>query len=447
MGGGRFVELVKVVLLGALAPLVVAYLVACFRNPLRYALPPYAVLIPFGSTFSLAPGAFGGVSSLLGLLLGAALVFQLVTTRRGSSSIPLAVPVWLLFLALCGFSLFWSIAPLNGFLDWRILASQVLLMVALVLTRFDERSLRLFATSLMAGGIAVVGYGLVQMTLLGGLPGRRTGPGDGAPRFGDDLLGANNEAAALLLPLAIAAYRTLSESGRSRWIHGGVTLLLLYGILLTGSRGGLLSAVIVFAVVLWLSGARRAFKIATAVTTAVLLAVVVVFQPAGLASRQVSNATDSSGRTDIWEVGAKACPLYCFVGAGWGAFPTVYQQRLASTPEARVQPRGATFEPHNIFLLAAIELGLPGLLMLLLGLAVSLSSALSLPARFRGPPMAALVATMVSSFFLSNMKFKFFWAVLAYVAISETVAAASRARSEPLLLPAGRLVPAESDAP
>jgi O-antigen ligase len=172
-----------------------------------------------------------------------------------------------------------------------------------------------------------------------------------------------------------------------------------------------------------------------------------VFQPAGLGRRQVDNAASSSGRTDIWTVGARACPLYCVIGAGWGAFPTVYEQRLASTPEARVQPRGATFEPHNIFLLAAIEMGLPGLLLLILGLAVSLGSAMNLPARLRGPPMAALLSTVVSSFFLSNMKFKFFWAVLAYVAISETVAAGRRARPEPNLHPAGNLVPARQDAP
>ena len=165
------------VVLVALSPLVVAYVIACFRDPVRYALPPYLVLIPFGSAFKLAPGAFGGVSSLLGLLLGAALVTQLVTTRRGSVRLPLAVPVWLAFLALSGFSLFWSIAPGASFLDFRILASQVLLLVALVLTKFDERTLRLFATSVMAGGLAVVAYGLMQLTLLGGLPGRRTGPG------------------------------------------------------------------------------------------------------------------------------------------------------------------------------------------------------------------------------------------------------------------------------
>jgi len=425
----------------ALSPLVIAFVVASFRNPLRYALPPYCVLIPFGSAFKVVPGSFGGLSSLLGLLLGAALVTQLVTTRRGSPRLPLALPVWLAFLALSGFSLFWSIAPVPSFFDFIVLASQVLLVVALVLMRFDERALRLFATSLMAGGLAVVMYGFFQITVLGGLPGKRTGPGDGPPRFGDDLIGANNEAAALLLPLAISASRALSESGRSRWIHSGITLILLTGILMTGSRGGLLAAMTVFVVVLWLGEARRALKVTVTVSAALLVAVVLVFQPAGLGRRQVDNGASSSGRTDIWLVGAHSCSQYCFFGAGWGDFPTVYQDELASTPEARVQPRGATFEPHSIFLLAVIELGLPGLVLLLAGLSVSLASAWRLPDSMRAPPLAALLSTMVSSFFLSNMKYKFFWAVIAYVAVCETVAAVSRAREKPGLLAARSLVP------
>jgi hypothetical protein len=36
--------------------------------------------------------------------------------------------------------------------------------------------------------------------------------------------------------------------------------------------------------------------------------------------------------------------------------------------------------------------------------------------------MAALLGTIVSSVFLSNLEFKFFWAVLAYVVASSTVA-------------------------
>jgi O-antigen ligase len=431
-----------------LSPLIVAYVLACFRDPVRWALPPYAVLIPFGSSLKIAPGQFGGVSSVLGLLLGVTLITQLITTRRSGARLPLAVPVWLAFLALSGLSLFWSIAPGATYDDFQILASQVLLLVALVLTRFDDGTLRLFGTSLMMGGIAVVFYGLVQIFLLGGLPeAREVKVGGGDPRLGDDLIGANNLAAALLLPLAIAASRTLTETGRSRLFHGVATVLLLVGILLTGSRGGLLATFLLLAIILWLGVARRALKVTLAVTAVVLVTLTLVFQPGGFGRRQIENQADSSGRSDIWAVGARACPLYCLAGAGWGAFPTVYQEQLSSTPEARVQPRGSAFEPHNIFLLAVIELGLPGLLLLVLGLAVSLASALRLPPLMRAPPVAALASTAVSSFFLSNLNFKFFWAVLAYVAVCETVAAATRGPQEPALPASGRLVPVGEDLP
>jgi O-antigen ligase len=429
-------------LAAASVPLLVAYVVACFRDPLLYALPPYAVLIPFSSLLAVGSGPFGSLSSLLGLLLGVTLVAQLLTTRRGSSQLVLAVPVWLAFLALCGLSLFWSIAPRATADDFLVLASQILLFVALAVTRFDAVTLRRFGTALVLGGVLVVVYGLAQLTFFGGLP----APDGRAARFGNDLLGANNQAASLLLPIAIAAGRALTGPARSRLVHGAAVLLLLFGILMTGSRGGLLAAFVVLGTIVLLGAARRATKIALVVAAAVVLTVVLVVKPGGVGQRQLQES-GSSGRSDIWAVGLHACRLYCLPGAGWGAFPTVYEQELASVPEARVQERGIAFEPHNIFLLAVIQAGVAGLLLVVLGLGVALVNAVRLPPAMRGPPLGAVLGTVVSSFFLSNLQFKFFWAVLAYVAVSATVAAATRAGSPPVASPAdGRLMAAGQDA-
>jgi O-antigen ligase len=424
----------------ALVPLVAAYVVACFKDPLRFALPPYAVLIPFSNLFAVAPGPFGSVSSLLGLLLGVALVAQLITTRRGSTHVPLAVPVWLAFLAVCGLSIFWSIAPRVTAEDVAVLASNVVLFAVLVLTRFDQTAFRRFATALVLGGVLVVAYGLAHVLFLGGLPVADTR--GGSPRFGDDLLGANNQAAALLLPLAIATARVLTEAGRSRLLHIVATLMLLAGIIMTGSRGGLIATVVVLATVLWLSPARRALRVGLAVAAAVLLALVLIVQPGGFGQRQVDRAENSSGRTDIWAVGLHACKLYCLEGTGWGGFPVMYEQELIVVSDARIQERGATFEPHNIFLLAVIEVGVLGLVLVLVGIGVALVSAMRLPRSMRAPPVAAVLGTVVSSFFLSNLGFKFFWAVLTYVAVAETVAAASRAREARMPLARRDVVPA-----
>jgi O-antigen ligase len=269
------------------------------------------------------------------------------------------------------------------------------------------------------------------------MPGGRTGIGTG--RFGDDLLGANNQAASLLLPLAIAATRALSGSRNSRLANGVASALMILAVVMTGSRGGLLSTVVVLALVLFLSPARRALRIGLAVTATVLLAVVLVLQPAGIGTRQVDRQANSSGRTDIWSVGLHACQVYCVAGAGWGGFPSVYEEELASVPDANIMERGTAFEPHNIFLLAVIQVGVVGLLLTILGLGLALAGALRLPSALRAPPVAALVGTLVSSFFLSNMQFKFFWAVLAFVAISETVVAG--VRQEKGLRPLPQLTP------
>lgn len=424
----------------ALVPLLVAYVLACLRDPLRYALLPYAVLIPFSSLLAIGSGPFGSLSSLLGLLLGVALLTQLVTTRISSPQLPLVVPVWLTFLALCGLSLFWSVAPRATVDDFALLASQVLLFVALALTRFDEVTLRRFGTALVLGGVLVVVYGLAQLTVLGGLP----TPNGRAARFGNDLLGANNQAASLLLPIAIATGRALAGPARSRLVHAGAALLLLFGVMMTGSRGGLLATFVVLGAVLLFGGAGRATKVSLMAAAAVLLAVVLVVQPGGVGQRQLKES-GSSGRSDIWAVGLYACHRYCLTGAGWGGFPTVYEQELASVPDARVQPRGLAFQPHNIFLLAVIQAGVLGLLLVVLGLAVALVNALRLPTAGRGPPVAALLGTMVSSFFLSNLEFKFFWAVLAYVAVCGTVEAARAGGSSVVSSAVGRFVTVGQD--
>lgn len=419
----------------ALFPLILAFVVACFRDPLRFALPVYAALIPFSSLLAVAPGPFGSVSSLMGLLLGLALVTQLVTTRRGNDQIPLQVPVWLAFLALCGFSLFWSVAPGDTLDDFLVMASLVLLFAALALSRFDAAVLRRFETALVVGGILIVGYGLVQLLFLGGLP----APGDRAARFGNDLLGANNQAASLLLPLAIAMHRALTRVGRSRPVYGAVTLLLLFGVVMTGSRSGLLATLVVLTVVVLLTAARRAAVFAVATSAVVLLLAVLIFNPGGVGRRQLEGA-DSSGRSDIWAVGLHACSSYCVTGAGWGAFPRVYALEQASAPEAKVLKRGTAWEPHNIYLLAVIEVGVLGLVLLLVGLGLALVNAWRLPPTLRAPPVAALLGTLVTSIFLSNLEFKFFWAVLIYIVASASVAAVPRTSAAAPLL--GRLVPA-----
>lgn len=412
-----------------LAPVVLAFLVVSIRNPMGVALPAYAAVVPFGSGISVGlPGPFGSLSSLLGLVLAVAMAAQLVTGHRGAVRIPGTVPVWLGFLGLCAASIFWSIAPQATAGAVAVLASLVLLYVLLAINSVERAVLTRVENAMLAGGVLSASYGLAQLLLLGGLPVRDAGTGG---RFGNDLLGPNNQAASLLLPLAIALSRIAIRSGRARLAYVASVALLLVGILLTGSRGGLVAAVLTCGVVTIFTRRGRAVLIKFAVAAAVGLLVLLAVNPGGLGERQV-NAEDTSGRTEIWAVGVYACQTYCLTGSGWGTFPRVYALERAAVLDAAVLRRGTSYEPHNIWLLAGLEAGFAGLLLVGLALALTLRDAFRLPADLRAPPLAGMVGIVISGFFLSDLEFKFFWVVLIYVVLCKNCAASeANARDAP----------------
>lgn len=396
----------------SLVPVLIVGALLAIRRPLRYLLPAYAALLPYGSSISTGlPSSFGSMSSVLGLLLALGLLAQMWTSRRGAPGLSATAPLWLLFLAVTGITVFWSVAPRVTAAEVLILTSQVVLFVLLALTNVDRSVLRRTENYLLVGAVACAVFGVAQLTVLGGLPIRESGT---SPRFGNGLLGPNNQAAAFLLPFAIALTRlALQQALRQRLFYAGVAGVMLTGILLTGSRGGLLGVVMTGAVVTLLLPRGRAVLVGGAAVGLVGVALVFTLHPGGIGERQTGQ-TDSSGRTDIWRVGLSACSQYCLTGSGWGTFPEVYAERLETVPEARVLVRGASFEPHNIWLLAAVESGLAGFLLLSGGLLLGLRGAWRLPVSVRAAPAAGLAGTAVAGFFLSNLEYKFFWFALVY---------------------------------
>lgn len=406
------------------APVVLALLLVGFRNPMGTLLPAYAALVPFGSglTFGL-PSSYGSLSSLVGLALGLALIARIVTGQPGNRGIPATVPVWLLFLAVAGTTVYWSVAPGITMSSFANIASLILLYVLLVISQVDRTALQRTEMAVVLGGVVAALYGLAQLLLLGGLPTSE----DAGPRFGRDLLGANNTAAALLLPLAVALAGTASRRRPEHRLGYGLAAAAIFAaIVLTGSRGGLLASIVTFVAVMLATPRGRSTLLGFGTVAVVALVVVLAVNPAGIGERQTARDS-SSGRTEIWRVGTAACETHCLTGSGWGTFGRVYASLRASVPEVRVLERGTTYEPHNIWLLAAVEAGAAGVLIMTFGLGLTLVQALRLPAALRAPPLAGLVGTLFAGVFLSNFEFKFFWVTLAYVALARNVADAEEA--------------------
>lgn len=424
----------------AAAPIVVGIVVVCLREPMRVALPAYAALIPFSGVLSIGSPRFGSLSSLVGILLGAGLVLRLVRTRKVRVRLSATIPVFLLLLGVAGATVLWSLSPQTTVNSFLILGSLIVVYVLVALNPVDRDVLRRVENGLLVGGMVAVGYALFQLIVMGGFPADPPVPGVTEGRFGNDLLGPNNQAVAFILPLVVCLHRSVTFSVRStRLLHISMAVLLLGGIVMTGSRGGILATVVAVVVLLVAAARGRGRLLSYGLIGATVAAFVFFAHPFGLAERTVET-TSSSGRTDIWKVGAAACPQYCGLGSGWGTFRDVYAETQASVPDARVLVGAGNYEAHDVWLLVAIELGVPGLVLLVTGLGLVFVEALRLPAVLRGPPLSALVATVFAAFFLSNLEFKFFWMALMMVALSRNLAHAEASSPEaadvPLVAPA-----------
>lgn len=406
------------------APALAVLVVVCLRDPLRVTLPLFAAVIPFGGLLSVGTSPFLSASSMLGLLLAAGLLLQFVRHRPGVPPLSATTPVWVLFVGLAVATALWTVdrpATISGLL---VLGSLVVVYVLVALSPVDATAVRRTENGLLAGGVLVVGYGLYQLFYLGGFPDDVTGKGvvEGG-RFGNDMLGPGIQAVSLLLPFVLALSRATTSAGArsSGWrlLHLGVAALIFWGVLMTGSRTGTLATGLVLVALAW-SGPRQArarilglFAVGLAVASMVW-----VFQPAGVATRNFESATSSSGRLEIWSVGLAACPEHCWYGAGWGTFSTVYAETQASVPGARVLA-GATgaYQAHNVWLLALVELGILGLLLLTWALVRGVTEAWRLPRAVRGPPFSALIGLVFAVFFLSSLEFKTFWMTIILITL------------------------------
>jgi O-antigen ligase len=429
------------------------------RRPARTILPLYAASIPVGSVFTLGvplPSPFNTLSSALGAIAVFACVAHVLRYGRGRiASYP--VVLWMAFLAWSLITVLWAIDPRHALSTGFIAASLVFLMVAVAVLRTDGADLDAMRVALIASGIAVGGYAL--LLILGGqqLPwhgvDQRLAFGTGSDTHPNIL------AAALMAPLILSVERILI--GGTRWMGArGWRLLGTAGaffsfvaIVLTGSRGGVLSAVIAFVICLIHCRKLQSAKVmirrlTTAVVTVALglvvsVAVGLAVDPNGTVHRilqsdaihRLTNAGGGgSGRLDIWTAGILACETHCAWGAGLDNFPQTYNQVFALS--AATHDVGTSRAAHDIYLQAAVEVGFLGLTLLLLA-AIAEWKALSRIALQRvGPSSRAILAgVLLANVFLSAMWFKYFWLVLILFRLTEGAALegarSSAARTSP----------------
>ncbi len=280
---------------------------------------------------------YGGVTPAARLVAGAtgALIFIFVLSRAAASTRtplawkPLLLPPLLLILSAVLVRLA-APAPAVGRAEFWELISCSLLLAAIIISPPPGRALNYFYLFLLLWGVGLTLFGVVE------LGGNLLGRGELASTY----INRNHFCAflGLILPLTVS-FGLGSPRRWLSWISRAGFLLLLAGVILTKSRGGLLAASIstMAVLIMWSLNksvlgvslrARRAkqSRLVIAAGLIIFLALIVVYAHYHSPSVYSTSLDALSIRTriSIWKSTVKMFLVRPWLGWGWGTFQYVY---------------------------------------------------------------------------------------------------------------------------
>lgn len=399
-------------------------------SPLVFPFGIYAMLTPFDAVLLVSSAST--VTKILGALSAAALIFYLLRTKRAADP-DRSIAMWLLYTLWLTSSIFWAIDTKMS-LDLLPTALLLFALYAIVsMVRVQRPTLDTVSRFVMAGGVAASAYALYMYHNGVAIKEDRMWLVSGNVNWNPDHLSAS-----LLLPLAIAIMTCVF--GRTLWIRlAGLASIgiMLPTLVLTGARGpelGLL-ALIAYLIAREPNRAKLAWPV-----FAVLGIAIVAAAPTLMDRWSAALSTGGAGRTDIWHVGWEAFKQNWLFGAGFNNFPLAYDRVMLSV----FQPQyiGWNRAPHNIIVGNSVELGVIGLVLLLLGWVFQFRALRAIgpdDPRFRMRLLleGSLIGLFVSGLFADVMLTKYLW--LAFMLVSLTrnavpAGAPAQASIEPALI-------------
>lgn len=389
-------------------------LAAAIVAPILFPFSLYAFLTPFDPMLAMATGSGTGstVTLVVGAASGAALIFYILRTRRFADP-PRAVAVWLLYFLWMASSTFWAIDSKSTLDMLPTVLSLFGLYVVVSMLRLDAATLRTVAAAIVAGGSTASAYMLYLY---------RNGLANTSDRLWlrTDSMQVNPDhfAAALLLPIAIALATLFFATTRTARLAAVVALgFMLPVMVLTGARGPELAFVGLAAYII--AHHRRRWA-AGGVFLAFLVGAFALSGPSFVERWTQALSDGGAGRTDIWKVGWLALKENWMFGAGYNNFPEAYNHALIHV----FQPffAGWSRAPHDILLQASVELGVIGLVLLMLGWWSEFRLLHHIGASDYRYPMrvaseAAILGLFVAGLFALQMETKYLWLAFMFAAL------------------------------
>jgi O-antigen ligase len=310
-----------------------------------FVLPFEALTIPGGAT----------VPRLAGILAAGVLLCAGLVERRLMR--PPSVGFWWAgFVLWATLTVAWAVDPQVAIGRVPTAISLLGLFLIAISFRVSRSELNAICILTVVGGVAAVIAAYVSGLGEAFESGRR-----GMLGIGEAKADANAFAASLLPPLALAIAGSLKLRGFVvRTAALAAVPVLGAGLFISMSRGALLALAVIVACLVYRIGIRW-----HALLVVLIFSSLVMAMPERFITRATGPVTgeDStgSGRTQIWSVGLVALEEFWILGAGLSNFPSVYARHVA------VQPGEATGS-HNTYLGTWVELGIVGLVILLLAM-------------------------------------------------------------------------------
>lgn len=390
--------------------------------PIAFPFGLYAALIPLDALTDL--GTFGTVTRLLGIASAAALIFYMLRTKRAVQP-SRGIVFWVLLYLWMGASVFWAIDTKSA-TDLLPTALQLFgLYIVVSMVRVDARQFQTLIATVIAGSTAAAAYMLYMYH-------------SGAANFQDRLwlrtddasVNPDHFAGALILPITLTLVSLLwATRFRTRILAIGCLLIMLAAVGLTGARGPELAILLMVAILL----VRDPHRGQLAFAGAGLLAFGVIASGPSFVTRW-SNAlsTGGAGRTDIWRVGWVAFQQNWLIGAGYNNFSSAYDRAFINV----FQPLYANWHraPHNILLSSGVELGVLGIILLLLAWYSEIRMLREIgPADPRFPVRLALEASIIALFvagmFVNVLVMKYTWLAFMLAAVVRNTSLESTSRA------------------
>lgn len=383
----------------------------------------------------LAPVAGGPVFSfakLAGLTLAISWIAVIATDSSGERLIfsrhPALIGAGMLFVAWALISAAWAEDPGVAISSAQRFALN-LLLIPIVYTAISEaKHVRWVATALVLGGAAAALYGLSAVPSAAEASDSITAAADLNRITGT--VGDPNLLASLLLVGSIMALALALDRGRAaagRVLCAIAAAICFVAIVATVSRGGIIALGVALLATILFAGKRRGRAVAgIAILAAIATTYVLAFASESQLAR-LETADGGSGRTDIWKVGWRMVEDNPGHGVGAGNFNVSSVHYLLIEPGAVARSDYIVDTPavaHNMYLEVLAELGIPGLILFLLLLIISIAAAVRAASTFDrcGEDGLALIARgvaislcsmMAADFFLAAEYGKLLWLLLS----------------------------------